>query len=172
MIAPIWPGRKPLRMVALQLRRHSSRAFGGSSFGPTDRACDQPIGRHLGGVPAFDHPSAILALPALVSRMPPKTSSMYPSSISRTLCSEGMRCIKPLAPSRNETNSSRVNGGAVGAIFLVCACGCSNQPGKRCNMRSGLLPASGIRFRGRPVRRQPWVSLASDRQISRKRQAN
>ena len=42
---------------------------------------------------------------------------MYPSSISRALCSDGMRCIKPLAPSRNETNSSRVNGGAVGAIL-------------------------------------------------------
>ena len=58
----------------------------------------------------LDHPSAILNLPALVSRMPPKTSSIKPSSISRALCSDGMRCIKPLAPSRNETNSSWVNG--------------------------------------------------------------
>jgi hypothetical protein len=66
-------------------------------------------------------PSAILTRPALVNRMPPKTSSMYPSSISRALCSDGMRCIKPLAPSRNETNSSRVNGGAVGAILGICS---------------------------------------------------
>jgi hypothetical protein len=68
-------------------------------------------------------PSAILILPKLVSRSPPKTSSMYPSSISRALCSAGMRCIKPLAPSRNETNSSRVNGGAdkTWAIPRICA---------------------------------------------------
>jgi hypothetical protein len=37
---------------------------------------------------------------------------LYLRSISRALCSAGMRCIKPLAPSRSETNSSRVNGGA------------------------------------------------------------
>jgi hypothetical protein len=29
-----------------------------------------------------------------------------------------MRCIKPLAPSRNETNSSRVNVGADGVAIL------------------------------------------------------
>jgi hypothetical protein len=46
---------------------------------------------------------------------------MYPSSINRALCSDGMRCIKPLAPSRNETNSSRVNVGADGAILGICA---------------------------------------------------
>ena len=61
------------------------------------------------------------------TRMPPKTSSMYPSSISRALCSDGMRCIKPLAPSRNETNSSRVNGGAVGAILGICSHGGRDQ---------------------------------------------
>jgi hypothetical protein len=38
-----------------------------------------------------------------------------------------MRCIKPLAPSRNETNSSRVNGGAVGAILGICSCGGRDQ---------------------------------------------
>ncbi len=48
---------------------------------------------------------------------------MYPSSISRALCSDGMRCIKPLAPSRNETNSSRVNVGGDGAILGICASG-------------------------------------------------
>jgi hypothetical protein len=52
----------------------------------------------------FGLPSAILILPKPVSRSPPKTSSIYPSSIRRVLCSAGMRCIKPLAPSRNETN--------------------------------------------------------------------
>jgi hypothetical protein len=63
--------------------------------------------------------------------MPPKTSSIYPSSISRALCSDGMRCIKPLAPSRNETNSSRVNGGADGAILGICAYGRPDQAGNR-----------------------------------------
>ncbi len=52
---------------------------------------------------------------------------MYPSSISRALCSDGMRCIKPLAPSRNETNSSRVNGGADRAILGICADGGHDQ---------------------------------------------
>jgi hypothetical protein len=63
------------------------------------------------GVIAGHLPSAILILPKPVSRSPPETSSIYLSSISRALCSAGMRCIKPLAPSRNETNSSRVNAG-------------------------------------------------------------
>ena len=56
-----------------------------------------------------------------VSRSPPDNSCMYPSWISRSLCSAGIaRCIKPLAQSRNETNSSWVNGGA-GAIPRICA---------------------------------------------------
>jgi hypothetical protein len=38
-----------------------------------------------------------------------------------------MRCIKPLAPSRNETNSSRVNGGADGAILGICSYGGRDQ---------------------------------------------
>jgi hypothetical protein len=77
------------------------------------------------GVIARHLPSAILILPKPVSRSPPKTSSIYPSSISRALCSAGMRCIKPLAPSRNETNSSRVNIGAdkTSAIRRICAYG-------------------------------------------------
>jgi hypothetical protein len=66
-------------------------------------------------------PSAILILPAFVSRSPPDNSCMYPSWISRSLCSAGVaRCIKPLAQSCNETNSSWVNGGA-DAIPRVCA---------------------------------------------------
>jgi hypothetical protein len=85
------------------------------------------------GVIAGYLPSAILILPKPVSRSPPKTSSIYPSSISRALCSAGMRCIKPLAPSRNETNSSRVNAGAdkTWAIARLCAYGWpvqANQP--------------------------------------------
>src|SRR5260370_40103570 len=52
---------------------------------------------------------------------------MYSSSISRALCSDGMLCIKPLAPSRNETNSSRVNVGAAWAILGICADGGHDQ---------------------------------------------
>ena len=39
-------------------------------------------------------------------------SSLTLARLAGFLCSAGMRCIKPLAPSRNETNSSRVNAGA------------------------------------------------------------
>src|SRR6266404_9675294 len=91
-------------------------------------------------------PSAILILPALVNRMPPKTSSMYPSSISRALCSDGMRCIKPLAPSRNETNSSRVNGGAEGAILGICSYGGRDQVIRRTiGFQAILLRLRGLR---------------------------
>src|SRR6266478_6983751 len=74
-------------------------------------------------------PSAILSLPAFVSRSPPDNSCMYPSSVSRSLCSAGIvRCIKPLALSRNETNSSWVNGAdKSGFIFQICACGAAVQ---------------------------------------------
>src|SRR6266853_5480679 len=73
------------------------------------------------GVLVAHLPSAILSLPAFVSRSPPDNSCMYPSLISRSLCSAGIaRCIKPLAQSRNETNSSWVNGGA-GAIPRISA---------------------------------------------------
>src|SRR6266850_906221 len=93
-------------------------------------------------------PSAILILPALVNRMPPKTSSMYPSSISRALCSDGMRCIKPLAPSRNETNSSRVNGGAVGAILGICSYGGRDQAEFVSHNQTGpFLRPEGLAFR-------------------------
>ncbi len=70
-------------------------------------------------------PFTILSLPAFVSRSPPDKSCMYPSWISRSLCSAGIaRCIKPLLQSRNETNSSWVNGGGgggAGAIPRICA---------------------------------------------------
>ena len=68
-------------------------------------------------------PSAILSLPAFVSRSPPDNSCTYPSWISRSLCSAGIvRCTKPLAQSRNETNSSWVNGAdKSGFIFQKCA---------------------------------------------------
>jgi hypothetical protein len=56
-------------------------------------------------------PSAILSLPAFVSRSPPDNSCMYPNWISRRSCSAGIvRCITPLAQSRKEANSSSVNG--------------------------------------------------------------
>ena len=74
-------------------------------------------------------PSAILSLPAFVSRSPPDNSCMYPSWISRSLCSAGIvRCIKPLAQSRNETNSSWVNGANKSRfIFQICASGAAVQ---------------------------------------------
>jgi hypothetical protein len=52
-----------------------------------------------------------------------------------------MRCIKPLAPSRNETNSSRVNVGADGAILGICASGGRDQETSRIRQ-----PALRIRF--------------------------
>ena len=74
-------------------------------------------------------PSAILSLPAFVSRSPPDNSCMYPSWISRSLCSAGIvRCIKPLALSLNETNSWWVNGAnKSGFIFQICASGAAVQ---------------------------------------------
>jgi hypothetical protein len=69
-------------------------------------------------------PSAILCLPVLVSRSSPGNSSMYPSWISRSLCSGGIvRCIGPLAQLRSDTNSSWVSGGADEpcAIRQICA---------------------------------------------------
>jgi len=79
-------------------------------------------------------PSTILSLPAFVSRSPPDNSCMYPSWISRSLCSTGIaRCVKPLAQSRNETNSSWVNGGGAGAIPRICA-----------NSSSGRLISSNV----------------------------
>jgi len=81
-------------------------------------SCEEQSLRRRGSQPL---PSAILSLPAFVSRSPPDNSCMYPSWISRSLCSAGIaRCIKPLAQSCNETNSSWVNGGA-GAIPRICA---------------------------------------------------
>src|SRR5213595_1782687 len=71
---------------------------------------------------------------------------MYPSSINRALCSDGMRCIKPLAPSRNETNSSRVNVGADVVILGICASGTRDQETSLI-----YLPALRIRFLHWPV---------------------
>ncbi len=67
-------------------------------------------------------------------RMPPKTSSMY--SISRALCSDGMRCIKPLASSRNETNSLRVNVGATGPFseYAPQVAGIKRLPAYTCQL--------------------------------------
>ena len=87
-------------------------------------------------------PSAILSLPAFVSRSPPDNSCMYPSWISRSLCSAGIvRCIKPLAQSRNETNSSWVNGAdKSGFIFQICASGATVQARFVCHNHVDLLP--------------------------------
>jgi hypothetical protein len=51
---------------------------------------------------------------------------MYPISMSRFLCSDGIvRCTKPFAQARNEANSSRVNDGVDKrcAIFRICPYG-------------------------------------------------
>jgi hypothetical protein len=86
------------------------------------------------GVVVGHSPSTILSLTEFVSRSPPDNSCMYPSWISRSLCSTGIaRCVKPLAQSRNETNSSWVNGGGAGAIPRICA-----------NSSSGRLISSNV----------------------------
>jgi hypothetical protein len=89
-------------------------------------------------------PSAILSLPAFVSRRPPDNSCMYPSWISRSLCSAGIvRCVKPLAQSRNETNSSWVNGAdKSGFIFQICASGAAAQASQPAT--SGRLNSSNV----------------------------
>ncbi len=85
-------------------RKPSARYYGANAT----RALKVP---RAFGVLVGHLPPAILSLPAFVSRSPPDNSCMYPSWISRSLCSAGIvRCIKPLAQSRNETNSSWVNG--------------------------------------------------------------
>ncbi len=86
--------------------------------------------------------SAILSLPAFVSRSPPDNSCMYPSWMSRSLCSAGIvRCIKPLAQSRNEANSSLVNGAdKSGFIFQICASGAAIQGRFVCHNQADLLP--------------------------------
>ena len=111
--------------------------LGSPLVSPDSGACVPSADRcsELVGVPrAFGmlvghSPSAILSLPAFVSRSPPDNSCMYPSLISRSLCSTGIRwCTTPLAQSRNETNSSWVNGAdKLGFIFQVCASGAAVQ---------------------------------------------
>jgi hypothetical protein len=96
------------------------------------------------GVLVSHLPSAILSLSAFVSRSPPDNSCMYPSWISRSLCSAGIvRCIKPLAQSRNETNSSWVNGAdKSGFIFQICASGAAVQARFVCHNQTDPLPLS------------------------------
>src|SRR6202795_3428675 len=86
---------------------------------------------------------------------------MYPSSINRALCSDGMRCIKPLAPSRNETNSSRVNVGADWAILGICASGAWDQETSPHTPASPPDPFSAVARVGQPSepkthQRRPW----------------
>jgi hypothetical protein len=104
---------------AFSLQPHRSESFK-LSTDPRSKLVGVP---RAFGVLVSHLPSAILSLPAFVSRSPPDNSCMYPSWISRSLCSAGIvRCIKPLAQSRNETNSSWVNGAdKSGFIFQICA---------------------------------------------------
>jgi hypothetical protein len=108
------------------------------------------LGQMVGAPRAFGmlgchSPSAILCLPALVSRSSPGNSSMYPSWISRSLCSGGIvRCIGPLAQLRSDTNSSWVSGGTDEpcAIPQICA---RNRPFSSNNPRHNQtdpLPAA------------------------------
>ena len=99
-------------------------------------------------------PSAILSLPAFVSRSPPDNSCMYPSWINRSLCSAGIvRCIKPLAQSRNETNSSWVKRrrqiGAHSPNMRLRRCrssqsSCHNQTDPLPGFSSGRLTSSNV----------------------------
>jgi len=115
-------GRGEVERPAGMSRKPSAPYYGADATGAlkVPRAFGVLVG-HL--------PSAILSLPAFVSRSPPDNSCMYPSWISRSLCSAGIvRCIKPLAQSRNETNSSWVNGAdKSGFIFQICASGAAVQ---------------------------------------------
>ena len=115
-------GRGEVERPAGMSRKPSAPYYGADATGAlkVPRAFGVLVG-HL--------PSAILRLPAFVSRSPPDNSCMYPSWTSRTLCSAGIvRCIKPLAQSRNEANSSWVNGAdKSGFIFQVCASGAAVQ---------------------------------------------
>ena len=115
-------GRGEVERPAGMSRKPSAPYYGADATGAlkVPRAFGVLVG-HL--------PSAILSLPAFVSRSPPDNSCIYPSWISRSLCSAGIvRCIKPLAQSRNETNSSWVNGAdKSGFIFQICASGAAVQ---------------------------------------------
>jgi hypothetical protein len=92
-------------------------------------------------------PSAILSLPAFVSRSPPDNSCMYPSWISRTLCSAGIAwCVKPLAQCCNEANSSWVNGGADKpcAITQICAPDSPFSSEQSCHNQTDQIPKMAI----------------------------
>src|SRR6516165_9231680 len=90
--------------------------------------------------------SRVLEDSGSLSVIPPRSSScrqplnecrqklpLYILARSAGLCA-GMRCIKPLAPSRNETNSSRVSGGADGAILAICSYGGRDQETSRIHL--------------------------------------
>ena len=113
--------------------QRSAPPMAGKSWSLADDPSSKVVLRAFGVVVGHS-PSTILSLPAFVSRSPPDNSCMYPSWISRSLCSTGIaRCVKPLAQSRNETNSSWVNGGGAGAIPRICA-----------NSSSGRLISSNV----------------------------
>ena len=105
-------------------------------------------------------PSAILSLPAFVSRSPPDNSCMYPSWISRSLCSAGIvRCIKPLAQSRNETNSSWVNGADKSEfIFQICASGIAVQASHPATIKLTHYPAPSVIFSDLTRERPPQLA--------------
>jgi hypothetical protein len=120
----------PVRVNTSRARGKSSKRSVLISESERDSPSHQLVGvTRAFGVLVGHSPSAILSLPAFVSRSPPDNSCMYPSWINRSLCPAGIvRCIKPLAQSRNETNSSWVNGAdKSGFIFQICASGAAVQ---------------------------------------------
>ena len=82
------------------------------------------LDRPFGLIQSHSH-SAILSLPGFVSRSPPDNSRIYLVG-SVGLCIRPGLCIKSLAQSRNETNSSWVSSGADKpcAIPRICASDC------------------------------------------------
>jgi hypothetical protein len=131
-------------------RWHSSIVFSGTMF--IEMVMWRRVVPRAFGALVSHLPSAILSLPAFVSRSPPDNSCMYPSWISRSLCSAGIvRCIKPLAQSRNETNSSWINGADnSGFIFRICASGAAVQARFVCHNQTDPLPLSLARDSKRP----------------------
>src|SRR6266478_496166 len=92
-------------------------------------------------------PSAILSLPAFVSRSPPDNSCMYPSWISRSLCSAGI----VLVPQRDEffVGQRRRQIGAHFPTMRLRRCrssqsSCHNQTDPLPRFPSGRLTSSNV----------------------------
>src|SRR5262245_28754011 len=89
-----------------------------------DRVSCADLDRPFGLIQSHS-PSAILSLPAFVSRSPPDNACTYPSWISRSLCAAGIaRCINPW---RSPATRQILRGSVVVQTSLVpriCASDC------------------------------------------------